>query len=181
MRRGHGRGIRVCIWGCVLMTLLLGTAWLLSARWTMFFMAQFGDSAALRAGTLSYLWTQEKLREKHVVQFKLPCELQWEWHRSERKIPMEWWTGFYSSSASGRQMVVVPLWMPFVLFAGAGGILLWKSRKRLPAHCCGQCGYDRRGIGKNAACPECGSQRTSFAVVLATLMRIVWRPRTLGR
>lgn len=72
-----------------MVSLVMLVAWGLSARWTMFFLAQFGDTISLRAGAAAYLWTPPKLREKHVVQFKVARELQWEWHFSERKVPME--------------------------------------------------------------------------------------------
>ena len=54
----------------------------------------------------------------------------------------------------------VPLWIPFLPFAVATG-LFWLpdyiAAKRVRAGRCPSCGYDRRGLAPDAACPECGT------------------------
>lgn len=47
-----------------------------------------------------------------------------------------------------------PLWPP-ALVLGVGMARSWR-RARFVAGRCGACGYSREGLGKDAACPECG-------------------------
>ncbi|MBX3402686.1 MAG: hypothetical protein KF699_04650 [Phycisphaeraceae bacterium] len=50
-----------------------------------------------------------------------------------------------------------PLWWPTAGFSAAAGVLFVLSRRRRgPAWACAACGYDLRGLGAGAACPECG-------------------------
>ena len=53
--------------------------------------------------------------------------------------------------------IVIPLWMPFLLF-GISTALLWYRDRRaqaLPSGRCPTCGYDLTG-NMTATCPECG-------------------------
>jgi hypothetical protein len=49
-----------------------------------------------------------------------------------------------------------------VLAAGAAAAILWnadmRARRRARLRLCPACGYDRRGLATDAACPECGSK-----------------------
>ena len=58
-----------------------------------------------------------------------------------------------------------PLWLGFAGDVGFYGILLaavvrgsaaLRSWRRARSGQCGYCGYDRRGLALEAACPECG-------------------------
>ncbi|HMN40561.1 MAG TPA: hypothetical protein PKE29_06910 [Phycisphaerales bacterium] len=58
-------------------------------------------------------------------------------------------------------MLTMPLWAPAVgiLFITA---IAWRldtlARRRVRAHLCPKCRYDRAGLAMGVACPECGSQ-----------------------
>lgn len=54
---------------------------------------------------------------------------------------------------------LLPLWIPIVLTAIPTGLLVRaerRERRRMRAHLCAKCGYDRRGLVDGAVCPECG-------------------------
>jgi hypothetical protein len=54
------------------------------------------------------------------------------------------------SRPAGATYLVIPLWMPLLLFAH----IAWRCRRRIiPPGCCTACGYDLAGL---KACPECG-------------------------
>lgn len=151
-------------WLCLALCALLAISWLASSRWTMFFMAsQFGDSIMLKSGTFSYSWTSAELRNRLSTRFNEPLAPRWEWHLSERKSPIEWWTAFYVSTATGRCAITLPLWIPFALFATSGALLFFsRARKRQPNSCL-SCGYDLTGAPAASPCPECAAPRpTSF-------------------
>ena len=50
--------------------------------------------------------------------------------------------------------ILVPLWMPFLVFAAPPIIGWWRTRK-LPSGHCPVCGYDLTG-NVSGVCPECG-------------------------
>jgi hypothetical protein len=63
-------------------------------------------------------------------------------------------------SASFRRRVVLPLWPAAFGSSFLAGLLWWRRwRFRQPWQCRG-CGYDRRGLGPEAPCPECGALAT---------------------
>jgi hypothetical protein len=147
--------LRVGAWGLIVIFGLSACAWLASARWTVFRMAQFGDSVGLRGGVVFYLWTSPSLRTRLAGQHGLPTRLRWQWHGSPRRTPMEWLPQFYASTPSGRSHVAIPLW-PIVVLSGGGAAALWLRSRPLRAGLCQKCGYDLRGI--DGVCPECGAQ-----------------------
>lgn len=132
-----------------------GLLWLASVRWNAFFISQFGDTRGVAAGTGVYLWTTTELRERNSRNFGLLLEPQWTWHVSPRQRPLEWLPG-YSSSASGRRVVAVPLWMPFAAVSGLA-VAPWMYGRRPPPGHCQHCRYDVRSLPPGAECPECGA------------------------
>jgi hypothetical protein len=56
--------------------------------------------------------------------------------------------------------LIVPLWMPAVLFGGIGGWCIYRAnffaRRKCAAGCCRKCGYDLRAHQPGERCPECG-------------------------
>lgn len=57
------------------------------------------------------------------------------------------------------QSYSAPLWPAFIVATGPAVVLWWGDRRlaRLKAGGCLACGYDRRGLGAHAKCPECGT------------------------
>jgi hypothetical protein len=47
--------------------------------------------------------------------------------------------------------ILIPFWLPLLIIAAAIPLSLRRTRTGCPA-----CGYDLRGLPKNALCPECG-------------------------
>ena len=71
---------------------------------------------------------------------------------------IERWTFASPYGVVNGTTVVMPLWMASVPMA-AWTALLWRRllrRRRVGA--CEACGYDRRGLAGDAACPECGGR-----------------------
>lgn len=166
------------MWLCLALSLATSIAWLASARWTMFFIAQFGDSYDLKAGCISHSWTSQPLREKLSAKFNEPMELSWEWHLAPRKVPMEWFNPFYITRPTGRSMIILPLWIPFFLFAGLAGAFYWLCPRFVHPGCCNTCGYNLSGLAPSSPCPECASNQNFAAIVVA---RVRWLAITLFR
>ena len=142
------------IWAGAVVAVASALAWVASAIWTSFFMAQFGDSLSLRTGTVSYLWTTHEKRLEIISKTGYPLQRQWNWYCSPRQVPMEWWGGF--TQIPGRAAIWAPLW-PFTLAGGTVALLCWRRRRRLARiGCCKVCGYSLAGLPAGAPCPECG-------------------------
>jgi hypothetical protein len=73
----------------------------------------------------------------------------WFHHRS--------WTFYSPYGASTGSEWIVPIW-PFAVGAIAASAYFWIRRGRPRIGACVACGYDRRGLEVDAACPECGSK-----------------------
>jgi hypothetical protein len=141
----------------VLFTLL----WVLSCRWTVFYSAQFGDSFGLKAGEVFALWTSEAERARLAALTGEPVNLYWNVHGARRRVPMQWvpWPRKSKLPDGSRSMVSIPL-LPLAAICISAG--LWVGRRhtaqfRASRGLCLKCGYDRRGLAKDAACPECGN------------------------
>jgi hypothetical protein len=152
-------GAAVVRWLLTGASVLLFLAFCISVRWTVFRMAQFGDTVCLRGGQLSYLWSAPALRQRLSAKNGFTLELCWEWHADRRAAPMEW--GCYRTlNPMGRSLVSVPLWLPWAAVTVPCILLWWRHRRRpaLPGHC-PACGYDLRGLPGAETCPECGWAR----------------------
>jgi hypothetical protein len=165
---------------CFALCALLAISWLASSRWTMFFMAaQFGDSIMLKSGTFSYSWTSPELRTRLSTRFNEPLKPRWEWHFTERKAPIEWWTAFYVSTATGRRAFTLPLWIPFVLFAAGATFFYLSARRTSKSGCCTTCGYNLEGLGSRDRCPECDSPfRRAFLPLTRVIRSLCWKVPT---
>jgi hypothetical protein len=70
-----------------------------------------------------------------------------------------WVVGVVGLWALGVLVIVAPL---VLVVAGPAAVVEWIGRVRKRARArrglCASCGYDRRGLGADAACPECGAR-----------------------
>lgn len=154
IRLGAFRSLASCI--------LISLAWLVSLRWTVFVMAQFGDSIGLKGGTVWFLWTSDGLRKQLSAATGSSVELTWDVYGSERKTPMQWWVPLHISRA-GRSQICLPIW-PFALLTCGATVYLWRLRRRRPPPGdCAKCGYDRTGLSPQTSCPECGGKEVTAA------------------
>jgi hypothetical protein len=85
-----------------------------------------------------------------------------EWHFSleGREARYRWdlrWGALWDNGPSSFEEHL-PLWIPFASIGGAGAVLWWVHlrHRRAGPGACPTCGYDRRGLGADAECPECG-------------------------
>ena len=53
-------------------------------------------------------------------------------------------------------MLNVPLWVPLGASVVGSAVLFFTTRKGRKPGVCGKCGYDLKGLGEGARCPECG-------------------------
>lgn len=69
------------------------------------------------------------------------------------------WKPRWHSEGNHRFYVVIPLWLPALVFA-VPAAWMWrvdvKRRRAARVGCCATCGYSLLGLGEGAACPECG-------------------------
>lgn len=150
--RGRIRTIQVL---CLVMCILLIAVWGVSIQWTMFWMAQFGDSWSLNSGVFSHGWTTMATRQSISVQTGYPLELYWTWHMSERQTPLEW-IPVYQNHPYGRGIVTLPIWIPVVLLSATSFCLAMLQRRLRSVEECHGCGYNLRGLSLQTPCPECG-------------------------
>ena len=97
---------------------------------------------------------------------RLPTEQDWKW-RWALGLSEGWptkWVPHYEweyKRYSRFPTIVLPLWIPFVLFATYPAVAMIRThrrRKRQRAEgCCSTCGYDLRG-NVSGICPECGTK-----------------------
>ena len=70
---------------------------------------------------------------------------------------LNWWPRYQTKTTGPFTMreVRVPLWIPFLLSAGASAWLWWRGRG-YPKGRCQKCGYNLTG-NVSGVCPECGN------------------------
>lgn len=68
---------------------------------------------------------------------------------------MQWSTPSLAVLDQGVVRLVTPLWLAISISAGISAVLMFITRKRIPAGHCRGCGYDLTG-NESGRCPECG-------------------------
>jgi hypothetical protein len=73
-----------------------------------------------------------------------------------------YWRPCYRAQSGGNGLItILPLWMPFLIFAipttALTAFLWWFDRRRIPPGHCQRCRYDLTG-NVSGACPECGER-----------------------
>src|ERR1041384_1903927 len=71
-----------------------------------------------------------------------------------------WRAGILWHSGPVVRKLGVSVVYPVLLITIPAAFLWYKDRRRFGPHACQKCGYDRRGLTANAACPECGTTPT---------------------
>lgn len=100
----------------------------------------FGRVFSLAHGSVSYRWDQGISRERG-------------WWTLRTRFQPRWLPVVQPG------LIVLPLWIPFVFIAVPTAYLWWRDR-RIPAHCCQECGYNLTG-NVSGICPECGKPLAS--------------------
>jgi hypothetical protein len=80
------------------------------------------------------------------------------WWVSRRRLDYSLRLTFYHTPGWEYAALVMPMW-PVVVVCGVAGTLMRRADVRGSRRASGQCeacGYDRRGLAPEAACPECG-------------------------
>ena len=81
-----------------------------------------------------------------------PFERGWTFYRQSKTARISW--SFHLFRFGTDWALMIPLWIPFALFA-IPTLLLWWCDRRLPTDHCNQCGYNLTG-NVTGICPECG-------------------------
>ncbi len=139
----------------------LVTRWVMTQRGTVLMGVDRYDSLAPGADELSTQWAPSMgwSREAIAATGQSSNRPWWRWEAGERYVAD---VGFISASRQGveSRIVLVPLWL-IAAVVGAPMLLGWarrrRARRREAGGRCVKCGYDRRGLGKTMACPECGT------------------------
>ena len=92
-----------------------------------------------------------------------PREGAWEWTWGTlTTVQPSWrawgWEWMLVNQKSGwHRFAAAPIWFPGAAAGACGGLLVWWGRRaRGVAGACAKCGYDLKGLGAGAVCPECG-------------------------
>lgn len=69
-----------------------------------------------------------------------------------------WWSAHFAGPPRAVTITGLALhWWALGIAAGWWFVLWWRLRSVREPHECWQCAYDRRGLGPDMACPECGA------------------------
>jgi hypothetical protein len=93
-----------------------------------------------------------------------PAKGAWRWRTSVTAVSPEWhgwgWVWALALHEEGWQRTAAaPVWVFAAGALGSGaGLVWWGRRARGVPGRCAECGYDLRGLGSGAVCPECGGK-----------------------
>ena len=75
---------------------------------------------------------------------------------------LKWW--FVTKDSAVGLRIAMPLWIPAavsLLLTALAFRLDTLARRRVLAHLCPNCHYDRTGLAASAVCPECGREKAA--------------------
>jgi len=153
-----GRKGRVLKWAGLVVSILIAVAWAVSLRWGLIHTKQTRPAVIAKTGTT--------LASGRVVSLRCGCVI---YHADRPLDPRRgWWTIWSRESPKWRPVmqlgfILVPLWIPFLLFAIPTVYLWWIDRRRIPPGHCQKCGYNLTG-NVSGVCPECGEKVDTQAV-----------------
>lgn len=140
------RVTRFARWGLLVLTIAWGGLWLASVWWWMRWEPAQGYALMVSRGAIGL---GRPVKPPGARMGNTITD-------APKGEPMRWRT--YRSSTWFHNTTWRPLWQPAAGLAAATGVLFVLSRRRKgPAWSCAACGYDLRGLGAGAACPECGT------------------------
>jgi hypothetical protein len=158
----HPRIRKTIKWGGAVMTVLMVVVWIGSRWWSVVGQLPVLGVVGVGGGQAFDCWNDQ---------------IPWsgaEWPRLDR-LPyteLAWSFKRLPVPRYGYTLYVLPMWVPTCIGLLAT-IVVWRRDSRLSKHerigRCPRCGYNRAGIGRDAACPECGnrplvaSEPTKFA------------------
>ncbi|MFM9996191.1 MAG: hypothetical protein ACKVU4_10360 [Phycisphaerales bacterium] len=150
-RRGRVR--RAAKWAGLSVSLLIAAAWVTSARYEI--LCRFDTrprkyTLHLECGVFNAWGGIEKAYAPARTSFRRKS--RWDFI-PPRPLPR------FAIDSRGFGLTL-PLWLPLVLTA-VPGVWLWRLDRRASPGCCAACGYDLAGLTPGAACPECGSGKSS--------------------
>ena len=139
MIRQRSRLRRTMKWVGLVLCVLTVTAFGVGLRWGIFLETPHGG-LGLGAGCLAIIVGADLGSEWGITDLG---EITWH--------AITWWPG---RRGSVYPLVVVPLWLPLLVFGLATAVLWWRDRRLPPGHC-QTCAYDLTG-NESGRCPECG-------------------------
>ena len=141
-----GRRMRASVkWAGIVCCVVLATAWLATAWWTVGYSWRSQHVVSLRGGR--FMWVNAKGVGSGAFA------------RRERYPRLDWDLAMNLSSITAppyihAPIIHLPLWIPLV--ASCAATLVWCHRVRpIPFGHCQRCGYDLTG-NVSGTCPECG-------------------------
>jgi hypothetical protein len=157
VKKDRGRRRRLAGWGLMGCAVLLATVWVFSAvvPWSVRIGAcevrvQCGLLVVRRNdGLVAANYASVALVRASIAQHQVKREL--DWMRSS-SVEMWWWRW----RTGPAWHVGAPIWAMAVAVGAVGmGMIRWGWDQRRKG-VCAACGYDLRGLGMGAVCPECG-------------------------
>lgn len=161
MRPARPRWSALLFWACAALATLIVLAYAANGRWRY-----------KRNGARSITEIVHGVVHLHWNPRRTDSSLLWNgwslWpvEPQRRWIYRPWAYDRGTNGIGGWRFLLFPFWpaaLPPLLIATALGLRRRRSRLRLRAGACTNCGYDLRGLAPGLPCPECGVTRPSTA------------------
>jgi hypothetical protein len=157
-RRGRVRWAVTVLAALLAAGTIAGRWWTLSFGWYSAAGKYRGVEAGGGVGVLTWVLPQRGLPTGWHVDPSLGWE--WGWFSDSSLTRMGWRCGFLRFDIPGAKFFGVSLLNVLGLVLVPTTVLWWARVREMRGRAedrCGACGYDRKGLGKGAVCPECGA------------------------